>query len=309
MFAESRSPSRPLVELTPPDARLLRAGLAFNAVLSTLCATALLTLTEPISQAVGLVPAELTSLGLALAVFVGALVWQVRRRLPHLLAALLTSVADLGWVLASVIYVATTPLPPTGLWLVGGVAAGVGMAATLQLLGLRRLIREPDPDLGTQHRYVWSLEVNAPPEQLWTAVRDLAGIHKYSAGLASSSLRSGPTRGPGAIRDCSNTKGEAWSERVVAWEEGRAIDLEFLAEAPGFPFPMTRLLGGWRLRPTHAGAQVQVYWSFDLQRPMLAPVVVPLLAHQIERSFPAVIAAMTAPDLAAAPALGSSDPI
>ena len=290
----SRGPARHLFTMSKRDS-LLRVALLGNAAFSTLCAAVLTTSADRLSPHLSAPSSWLYALAAGLALFAVSLVWQATRTELSAFDALLTSLADLGWVLGSAILLLWMPdtFTSTGVMLIEGVGAFVLASAVAQLLGLRRLIAEPDPSRSTRCRVEVSVEVNASADRMWAVLADLPSIHRYSDGVAESTLRPGPPAGVGAVRQCVSTKGERWAERCTGWEPGRALDLEFLSQETGFPFPMSSMIGGWRLEPLSATAsRVTVWWSFTTKPAWAELLIVPIMGRSAHKTFPAIIRAM-----------------
>ena len=121
------------------DASLLRLALRGNATFSTLSGLSFLVASGAIAAFLGDVPAaEVTSVGASLLLFAIALVWLASR--SEIPPALVTAVivADLAWVLGTVVVVFA------GVFTRGGAVAAVMVAnvvlafAVLQWVGLRR---------------------------------------------------------------------------------------------------------------------------------------------------------------------------
>ena len=281
------------LRMYPSDA-LLRVGLIANAIFSTACAFGLLVDAHRLGHALAVDPWILRVLAIGLIGFGIHLVVQARRTVLRLRDALLTSLADYAWVAASAVFALLWPgLTTGGVALVAGVALGVGGVGTVQLIGLRRAVAEPDEDRRTHHCIMLQHVVAAPSDAMWAIVADMAGIRRYSDDLTESFLRAGATPGPGAVRECVNRKGHRWAERCVAFEPPHSIELEFQTQEPGFPFPMRRLLGGWSLEPKGPNlTEVTVWWSFTAKTSWAGPVVAAVMSEPIRRDFPRVLERM-----------------
>lgn len=121
--------------------RLLRTTLTVNAAFSGLAGLATAALSGVLSGPLGIPRGVLVVVGLCLvpyAVMLRRFATDARLRTGQAWVAI---VADLAWVLASVVVLALSPagLTAPGHWVVGLVALGVGDFAVLQWLGVRRL--------------------------------------------------------------------------------------------------------------------------------------------------------------------------
>ena len=98
-----------------------------------------------------------------------------------------------------------------------------------------------------------------------------------------------------AIRTCETHKGERWSEEVTEWEEEkRAYTLRFMSEAPGFPFPVEEMVGGWRVDPDGDGSRVTVWYEFSMRGGWLGDTVAPVLSARSGAAMEAVLVRMDA---------------
>jgi hypothetical protein len=181
----------------------------------------------------------------------------------------------------------------TGVAMALGVAAVVAGFAVAQIRGLQQLVLEPDPRLGTRHRFELALELAAPCDALWRVVADLGAIQRYSTGLRESFVRGGAAPGIGAVRECADTSGRRWSERCTGWRAGRSLELEFQTKEAGFPYPLDPMHGGWNLDPLDPDrTRVTVWWSFTTKPAWAGWLLVPLMGAGIARSLPAMLHAM-----------------
>lgn len=262
--------------------------------------------TEALTRELGVGALWLYGLAAGLAGFVAMLGWQASRPALDTADALATSLGDAAWVVGSAVVLVVQPdaLTPTGSVLVAAVASGVGTAGVAQLLGIRRLIAEPDPSRSTRSRVEVVVDVEASRTALWAVVADLGSIERYSPGLASSFLRDDATPGRGAVRECASTRGQRWAERVTDWQPGHGLEVDFLTDEPDFPFPMAPMTGGWRLESRQPGrTRVTLWWSFTTRPGWAAPLLVPIMARRMRRDFPPVLRAMAADARGARPSV------
>lgn len=279
---------------TQPSDALLRFGLRANAVFSTACAVGLLLNAPTLSLHLAIDAWGLRSLALALLGFAVFLVVQAGRQTLRLFEAAMTSLGDFVWVVGSLVFVGLwSGLTGFGTALVAGVAAGVGLLGMVQILGLRKLTREPDETRGTRQRLELRHVVQAPPAAMWEVISDLGGIERYSDDLTETFLRAGAAPGVGAVRECANVRGQRWAERCVAFQPPTSLELEYHADEPGFPFPMRRLQGGWGLEPLGLEATaIRVWWSFTANLPGTGTLIAAVMSESLRRSFPQMLERM-----------------
>lgn len=274
--------------------RLLRTALAVNTVFSLVSGLAFLLFAEELARFIGVSPGLLAPVGVALLGWAGFVGWQtVRRRLSTLLA-LVTSLGDGTWVVGTIVGLAGWggALTPSGVILAVGLAVVVAALAGAQLVGIRRIHAETDPDRGTRWRVCVPVEVAASPEAMWQVVSDLGAIERFSPDLVSSEVDGPPGRG--TVRRCRDADGHTWEEECIRVEPGRSLELRFRTEAEGFPFPVTAMTGGWVVEPSGDGSRVSVWWSFDPRPSWAGILMVPLMAAKLDRDFRKVVDRMAA---------------
>lgn len=96
------------------------------------------------------------------------------------------------------------------------------------------------------HRF----ETTASPEQLWRCLSDLTLVKDYNPTVLSAQLRGNGHVGVGTIRACElKPKGKVL-ERVIVWEEGKAIGLEVVES----DWPVTKMSWVTRITPQGGGS-------------------------------------------------------
>lgn len=176
-----------------------------------------------------------------------------------------------------------------------GVVLGTNVVVLALVWFQQYLIRKAfHVPFGEPDEYQVCIAVDAPiaADPFWRVLADLGAIHRYMPELKSSILTVGETAGVGCIRTCENVQGHVWSELCEQWEEGRSFSVVFLSDAPGFPFPFSKMRGGWHVVPNATGCRVEVWWRVVPRRPSTASIVLSLMAAGAQRSFPGVIARM-----------------
>lgn len=292
-LAGSCGPSRdvPILQQTM-NSKTLRPPLLMNAVFSG--ANGLLLTLAPVLIASWLGPQTTgiySFLGVGLLLFCLTLGFLAARPTP--LAVLAVTGADLGWVISTTgaVLVWRHEFTSLGFTLVSGTNAIVLTLAWFQLRSIRDMFQARG---GSPDDYQVCIAVDTPvtAEAFWRVLADLGSIHRYLPSLKSSALTTGETSGIGCERTCENTKGQVWSERCEEWEEGRSFAVTFLTDRPGFPYPFSKMRGGWRVTPNAAGCRVEVWWRVVPRQPWTAALVLPLMAANAQRTFGGVVARM-----------------
>lgn len=275
----------------------LRRALGVNAVFSTSCGLLLLSLPAGVASFVGAGPDLLYQLiGAGLLIFALAIAFLVKQSEPLPAAALIVSIADLGWVAGSALLlaIASTYLSAPGIAIIVFVALIVGGAACSQLYGIYRVFAAPE--IGSDaYRIRLEFPVMAPPEQMWSRIRDLGNIDQYTSDLAESFLRGDAEVAPGAVRECKNLRGDRWAEECTLIDDTHnELELRFLCEEPNFPFPVEKMKGGWKVRPNASGAIVKIWWVAQYTPAIISPFLFSLMHWRLRRTMGELVATMSA---------------
>jgi hypothetical protein len=147
--------------------------------------------------------------------------------------------------------------------------------------------------------------VGADPDRVFAAVSDLGAIAEHMPSLRGSRLRAGGAPGEGAVRQCEDHRGKRWAERCTRLDRTRReLDLAFLTDEPGFPYPFRTMRGGWKVLERDGGASVQVWWIVTPRVRWLAPLLFPVMVAGVRRDFPPVVRSMAGEASAGAAASG-----
>jgi ribosome-associated toxin RatA of RatAB toxin-antitoxin module len=261
--------------------RLLRRALIANAAFSAATAIVMLAGGRGFSEAIGLgEPLALGVVGLGLLLFAGALVVVATRARVAAALALLFSLGDFTWVIASAVLLLVWPslFNPAGEWLVAGVAAAVAVFGVAQVEGLRKLARNDRP--GARAALEVSGAVAAPPAQAWAIVADVHGYAAYAPSLDFSRILAGT--GVGAVRECGDAKGR-WTETCTLWEEGRRYTFEIDTRAKDYPYPFRVLRGDWRVDPAPGGCRITMRFEATVKGGYFGDILMALALPKFEK--------------------------
>ncbi|WP_310425544.1 SRPBCC family protein [Chamaesiphon sp. VAR_48_metabat_135_sub] len=272
----------------------LRLALTANAAFSF--STALLMLFCPVLVGTWLgiqTPNIFQVVGIGLAIFATELIYQARCQRVATWRALLASAADFSWVVGSVVLLLAFPqvFSPLGNVLVLAVAGAVFVFGSWQLWAAGHAHKT---GAGGDYRHCIIVETNAPAQKLWEIIGNIGEIENYMPSLKHSFVLEGKAPSVGAIRVCENRAGQQWSEECTEFSPGRSFAVRFLSEAANFPFPAKTMRGGWEVIPSGVGSQVMVWWELKPKSKLLAPIILPLLAFQVDRDFPQIVRRMAA---------------
>lgn len=230
-------------------------------------------------------------IGIALLLFSAMLVVITRRPTPIVVLAITT--ADVGWIVSTTaaLIVWRDDFTPLGFALVSGCNVIVALIAWLQQRSIRNAFAAAG---GMPDEYYVCVAAHVPvnADAFWKVLADIGAIQRYMPSLKSSALTVGEKPGPGSIRTCENLKGQVWSEKCTEWEEGKSFTVVFDTEEPGYPYPFSRMRGGWRVEPNANGCTVEVWWLVVPRRPWTAAALLPVMATSAQRDFSEIIARM-----------------
>jgi ribosome-associated toxin RatA of RatAB toxin-antitoxin module len=280
-------------ELQTMSCPLTRALLA-NALFSVTSGLTFLLRSDAIAELIGLGPSWLYAtiggglIGFALCVTLVAL-----RKPINAFLAMLISLADLLWVIGTALLfvLAYAQMRPLGAAVLAAIAAVVLLFAILQLGGIgQRFAARGKP--GTSRLCV-AIDAPVRADDIWPLIADIASIGRYAPSLTQVLLRDNATPGVNAVRQCSNSAGQTWAERCERFDvESRAIDMQFLTNEAGFPYPFRTMRGGWQVLPNGQRATVQVWYEVAPKVTLLQPVILAVMSRGLARSFGEIVTRM-----------------
>lgn len=273
----------------------LRMALGCNAAFSSICGASMLLAPTTVAAWLGIAATALSQallqgLGAGLLIFAADLAHQATRSRLLTWRALYASTADLLWVGATALLLLSFPslLRPSGVLIAVAVAGVVATMAVWQLWAIDRAHRIT----GGRHRHCISVATQVPATAMWAIIAELGEIQRYMPSLKRSTLLDGAEPGAGAVRQCEDHSGKRWSEACTVFDPPHCFDVHFLADEPDFPFPAKNMDGGWEVIAEGGGSVVRLWWELAPKPRLLAPVLLPLLAFQVDRDFPKVIGRM-----------------
>ncbi|MCC5788370.1 MAG: SRPBCC family protein [Opitutales bacterium] len=277
--------------------RLLRSALLGNSFFSALCGLVMLAAPETVGSWLGLsVTWVYRGLGVGLLLFAADLLHQATRPRMASWRGLYASFADFAWVGCTGLLLVFVPhwFSLEGIVLLAGVAAVVLACGIFQFWGVKHLHQlSHSPD---HYRHCVLIEVNVAAAGMWETIAQLGEISRFMPALKYSSIRDNRIPGEGCVRQCEDQTAKQWAEECTLFDpQSRSVVFQFLCDEPGFPFPATAMRGGWKVNPIGTNScEVMVWWEMVPKPQWLAPVLLPLLALQVDRDFPQMIARMAA---------------
>jgi mxaD protein len=109
---------------------------------------------------------------------------------------------------------------------------------------------------------VETVEINAPLDTVWTAVKDFDSLNKWHPGFATDRLVSGSNGKVGAVRKLTIKDGPVITEQLTAYDEaGHSYHYKIIDS----PLPITDYSSKIIVRPGKAG-MTEVIWSGSWKR-------------------------------------------
>lgn len=271
--------------------RFLRKALAVNGVFSFATGSVMALVPEVVGDWIGFEHSLiLRVVGAMLLAFAGLLFClSFLSRRPQFLA-MLASVADFAWVVGTVALAIVLPnvLSGAGWVIASGVAAVVMACGVAQAMGIARSYRHPDTSREGWQQLCLEFQVDIAPAALWEIVRELDAIHEYAPGLAGSSIEEGGATDR-QVRECRDAKGNCWREDVLIDDARRRLEMTFLTDRQGFPFPFLRMEGGWSLESAASTTRLRIWWDVVPKRRWLSFVLMPMFSLLLAHRFRATI--------------------
>ncbi len=279
-----------------PRDELLRAGLMGNAIFSAGTGAAALLIPDGIAQLLGnLPPGWIQLLGASLigfALVVGFVA--TRSPVPPVPAAVI-SLADVGWVVGSVLVIVfgAPVLGGAGVLVVGGVAVAVAGFASIQIAGLRRYARNESGRTSAVSRFDFVQRVPGDPDLVWQRLRALDRIGEFYTDLTNVRVE----KSDGVVRRTCGIEGSQWSEEVLVMDDAaRELVLQFDLSEGRFPVPATEMTGGWVVTETGGGSHVHLWYEYTLRGGWLGEILASLMATFYRRQLVPVVEAIGRPE-------------
>lgn len=268
----------------------LRLALLGNAVFSAISATVLIIFPDRVGSLIGTSNyLLLAGIGIGLGIFSADLFHQASRHRMQTWRALYASLGDALWVLGTIVLLIWFPnlVSDQGSVLLTAIALIVALFGSLQFWGAGEAHRLKDSKL---YRHCVAVSVPESTTKMWEVVSDLPAISKYFAALRSSVIRGDMKPQVGATRQCEDHKGKRWAEKCTRFEIGRRLDMEFLCDEEGFPYPASEMIGGWELLEiADRSTEVHIWWELKPKPAFMAPLIMPLLGLKADIDFPPLV--------------------
>lgn len=100
-----------------------------------------------------------------------------------------------------------------------------------------------------------------PPERVWAILADLEAVAIYNQTIAAARIRGEARTGVGAERECDLKPSGRVVERVIAWDEGRAVGLEVVES----DWPIVFMRWTTRVDADEAGARITQELTYQVK--------------------------------------------
>jgi hypothetical protein len=111
-------------------------------------------------------------------------------------------------------------------------------------------------------RVVESVEIKAPPDKVWAAVKDFDGLNKWHPGFSADQIVSGGNGQVGSVRKLTIKDGPSFTEKLLAFNDaGRNYRYQIVES----PLPITNYVSKITVRSA-GGGMTKVIWSGIFQR-------------------------------------------
>ncbi len=106
------------------------------------------------------------------------------------------------------------------------------------------------------------VRIEAPAEQVWATLADLAAVQDYSTGVAKAYYTSDVREGVGASRHCDLQNPSGWvEERVTDWQAGREMTIEIYESSGPFKSAFAR----FAVTPDGQGTTVDFTFDYEVK--------------------------------------------
>lgn len=100
-----------------------------------------------------------------------------------------------------------------------------------------------------------------PPERVWALLADLEAVARFNQTIAAARVRGAARAGVGAERECDLKPSGRVVERVIAWDEGRAVGLEVVES----DWPIVFMRWTTRVDADEAGARITQELTYQVK--------------------------------------------
>lgn len=107
-----------------------------------------------------------------------------------------------------------------------------------------------------------SVQIKAPADKVWDAVKDFDGLNKWHPGFSADELVSGGNGKVGAVRKITVKDGPSFTEKLTAYDAAHHSYRYIIVESP---LPITDYASSISVRPG-TGGMTKVVWKGSFKR-------------------------------------------
>jgi mxaD protein len=112
-------------------------------------------------------------------------------------------------------------------------------------------------------RVVEKVQIKAPVDAVWNAVKDFDSLNKWHPGFSSDQLVSGANGKVGSVRKLTIKDGPSFTERLTAYDDAKHNYHYRIIESP---LPITDYASVISVKPGHGDGMTEVIWSGNFKR-------------------------------------------
>ena len=106
-----------------------------------------------------------------------------------------------------------------------------------------------------------NVNIDAPPDKVWSVLADLGSIYKWNPGVAKSHSTSELTQGEGATRHCDLDDKNHLEERAFDWREGESFKIDVFEST----LPLASNIVSFQIAPAGDATRVSVTADYKLK--------------------------------------------
>ncbi|MCI0776832.1 MAG: SRPBCC family protein [Chloroflexi bacterium] len=106
-----------------------------------------------------------------------------------------------------------------------------------------------------------NVNIDAPPDKVWSVLADLGSIYKWNPGVAKSHTTSELTQGEGATRHCDLDDKNYLEERAFDWREGESFKIDVFESS----MPLESNIVSFQIAPAGDATRVSVTADYKLK--------------------------------------------
>ena len=134
-----------------------------------------------------------------------------------------------------------------------------------------------------------NVNIDAPPDKVWSVLADLGSIYKWNPGVAKSHTTSELTQGEGATRHCDLDDKNYLKERAFDWREGESFKIDVFEST----LPLASNIVTFRVAPAGDGTRVSVTADYKLKFGPVGALMDLLFAkRQFQQAFDGMMAGL-----------------